>query len=326
MPDTALELWWSVDDLKQPYEYFYDGAARRVYLYSEGNPATRHERIEFAMKRHIVDQSGAHHVVYDGLALQYGAAHGFGGGSTHDLTIRNCDVSYIGGGHHTTRPNGAHVRFGNAIEFWGPARNHLVEGCRIWEVYDAALTNQNRGDNVRQENIVYRNNLVWNCEYSFEYWNNPESAVTRNIQFINNTCVNAGTVWSHAQRPDPNGSHLMFYTNLADTAGIVIEHNVFYNVTHWGSRYSAGWKVLPELDNNLWFSDEGVMVYWFKDKIAAFADYQQATGLDGHSVFADPRFVDAETLDFRLAPDSPARQLRPDGGAVGVEALYSSGK
>ncbi len=313
---------WSMGELKKPYDYYYDGPSRRVYLYSTANPATRHESIEFAMKRHIVDQSGAHHVTYDGLALKYGAAHGIGGGNTHHVTIRNCDLSYIGGGHQHTRPNGVPVRYGNAIEFWGAASDHLVENCRIWEVYDAALTNQNNAPNVRQENIIYRNNIIWNCEYSFEYWNRPESSVTRNIQFVNNTCVNAGVVWSHAQRPDPNGSHLMFYANVADTSGIVVKYNIFYNVTDWGSRYSAGWKPLPEMDHNLWFSKQGIMAYWFKEKIAGFQDYQKITGLDQHSRFADPKFLDPDNGDYRLSPTSPARHIRPDGGPVGAEQLW----
>ena len=143
----------------------------------------------------------------------------------------------------------------------------LVENCRIWEVYDAALTNQNKTAAVRQENIVYRNNVIWNCEYSFEYWNHPETSVTRNIRFVNNTCVNAGVVWSHAQRPDPNGSHLMFYSNTAATSGFEVKYNIFYQVSDWGSRYTGGWKSLPEMDHNLWFSDQGVMANWFGKKI-----------------------------------------------------------
>ncbi|MCY2996085.1 MAG: hypothetical protein NTY19_50790 [Planctomycetota bacterium] len=81
-----------------------------------------------------------------------------------------------------------------------------------------------------------------------EYWNNPETAVTRNIRFVNNTCVNAGGGWAHAQRPDRNGSHLMFYTNTAATSGLEIKYNIFCDATDWGSRYSSGWRVLPEMD------------------------------------------------------------------------------
>lgn len=309
---------WSQDDLQKPYEYFYEGTSRRVFLNCPANPATLHDSIEFAMKGHVVNQGGAHHVVYDGLAVMYGASHGFGGGGTHHLIIRNCDLGYIGGAHQFTHPNGRPVRFGNAIEFWGAAHDHLVENCRIWEVYDAALTNQGRGPSSKQVNITYRNNVIRNSEYSFEYWNNPETALTKNIRFLNNTCIDAGVVWSHAQRPNPNGSHLMFYTNTAETSGIEIKYNVFYNHTEWGSRYSNGWKTLPDMDHNLWHSDQGVMAYWFKDKLGSFADYQKETGLDVHSLFAKPKFVDPAGGDYRLAPGSPGANLGPKGHPVGA--------
>jgi len=313
---------WSLDDLSKPYDYYYEGSSQRVYLCCEGAPCARHRSIELALARHIVNQSGKHHVVYNGLALMYGAAHGFGGGNTHHMAIRNCDLGYIGGAHQHTRPDGRPVRYGNAIEFWGAAHDNLVEGCRIWEVYDAALTNQGRGPDSQQINITYRNNVIRNAEYSFEYWNNPETAVTRNIRFVNNTCVGAGRGWAHAQRPDPNGSHLMFYTNTAATSGIEVKYNIFCDHTDWGCRYSSGWQTLPEMDYNLWFSETGVMAYWFREKIAGFDEYRRTTGLDAHSRFADPQFVDAARDDYRLRADSPARTIHPDGAPVGAEMLW----
>jgi hypothetical protein len=309
---------WSVEDLTRPYDYYYDAATQRVFLTSEATPTSRHQSIELALGQHVINQGGKHHVVYDGLAVMYGAAHGFGGGNTHNLVIRNCDLAYIGGAHQLTRADGRPVRYGNAIEFWNDARDHLVEDCRIWEVYDAALTNQGRSPNSKQINITYRNNLILNSEYSFEYWHHPETAVTRNIRFVNNTCIGAGRGWAHQQRPDPNGSHLMFYSNTADTAGIEIRYNIFYDHTDWGSRYSSGWQVLPEMDFNLWYSPTGVMAYWFGDKLDTFEEYRQVTGLDTHSQFADPQFIDPAAGDYRPASDSPARKLRPDGGPVGV--------
>ncbi|NOZ20142.1 MAG: right-handed parallel beta-helix repeat-containing protein [Planctomycetes bacterium] len=311
---------WKIEDVKRPYDYFYDGKDMRVFVCSEKNPAEAHSSIELALRRHIIDQGGKHDIVYDGLALKYGAAHGFGGGSTARLIIRNCDLSYIGGGHQFTTAGGRPVRFGNAIEFWGACRDNLVERCRIWEVYDAALTNQGRGPKSIQENITYRNNIISNCEYSFEYWNNPETARTRNIRFINNTCVDAGVVWSHAQRPNPNGSHLMFYSNRADSEGIEIKYNIFYNSTEWGSRYSAGWKPLPDMDYNAWYVPVGELCYFFREHIKGddVEGYRKKTGLDRHSFFGDPKLVDPKNGDYRLAPDSPVRNLRPDGGPMGA--------
>ena len=101
-----------------------------------------------------------------------------------------------------------------------------------------------------------------------------------------------------------------------------MKYNVFYDHSDWGSRYSSGWQVLPDTDYNLWFSQSGIMAYWFRDKIAGFDEYRRTTGLDAHSRFADPQFRDAAQGDYRPASDSPARQLRPDGGPVGSETLW----
>jgi len=72
----------------------------------------------------------------------------------------------------------------------------------------------------------------------------------------------------------------------------------------------------------VWFSPTGVMAYWFTQKIATFDEYRRSTGLDAHSQFADPQFLDATGGDYRPAPNSPARTLRPDGGPVGAETFW----
>ena len=195
-------------------KYWYDENRCLLKLYSVKNPAEYYRDIECALNRHIISESNRSYVNYENLALRYGAAHGVGGGSTHHITVADCDISYIGGadqygGERT-------VRFGNGIEFWGAAHDNLVQRCRIWEVYDAGVTNQSKGATVEHRNITYRNNLIWNCEFSFEYWNRPETSITRNVRFENNTCLNAGGGWGHTQRPDRGGRHLCFYSSPAD--------------------------------------------------------------------------------------------------------------
>ena len=153
----------------------------------------------------------SHYIIYDGLHIAYGAAHGFGGAFTHDVIIRNCDISFIGGGHQPDRKVPRRVRYGNGIEFWSTAFNNVVENCRIWDIYDAGVTNQSV-KKCSQFNIYYRNNIIWNCEYSFEYWNRPETSVTHDIYFENNICLNAGYGWSNKERDRKstrlNSSHI----------------------------------------------------------------------------------------------------------------------
>jgi len=273
------------------------------------------------LNRHIINQGGRGCVTYEDLALSCGAAHGIGGGSTHHITVRNCDVSYIGGGHQLTRPDGKPVRFGNGIEFWAGARECLVEGCRLWEIYDAALTNQGDGVNV-QENIAYRHNVIWNCEYSFEYWNRGPQSVTRNIRFEHNTCVDAGCGWGYRQRPDPNGRHLMLYDNTAQTDGVSVRYNIFCNAKDSCLRlHGRDWTKALTMDFNCWFQARGPLLLWGKETVEAerFAAFQRERGLDAHSIVADPKFVDAAQRDYRLAADSPARKLMDGDTPVGTE-------
>lgn len=307
---------WSEAELRQDGDFLYDAQTWQVKLRMSVHPATQFRSIELALRRHIIDQGGRGYVGYENLDLRYGAAHGIGGGSTHHITVRDCDLSYIGGGHQFTRPDGKPVRFGNGIEFWSGARDCLVEGCRLWDIYDAALTNQGSGTNV-QENITYRHNVIWNSEYSFEYWNRDATSRTRNILFEHNTCVNAGQGWGHRQRPDPNGRHLMFYDNTAATEDFHVRGNIFCNATDSCLRlHGRDWTAALKMDHNCWFQARGPLFLWQNEKVGPdrFAAFQQRHGFDRHSVVADPRLVDPVHHDFRLAPDSPARNLRlPDG-------------
>jgi hypothetical protein len=295
-------------------KFWYDEDKCVLKIYSETNPVVYYSSIECALRRHIIDEGGKSYVIYENLDLRYGGAHGIGGGSTHHIIVRNCDLSYIGGGDQMGGDRT--VRFGNGIEFWENAHDNLVEGCRLWEIYDAALTNQGSRDNS-QTNIHYRNNIIWNCEYSFEYWNRGEESTTRDIYFENNTCVNAGHGWGHNQRPDPNGRHLMFYSNTARTSEFYVRRNIFYEATESCLRLGNDWSSGLDMDHNCWYQSRGIMIKWLSDEytMAQFSRYQADKGQDAHSIAADPAFADIGNLDFRPASGSPV--LNPPGiGAI----------
>ena len=275
---------WKESDLKQPGDYWYDLETNQVKLVCEKNPAEAYDDIELAIRRHIIGRNHANHIIIEDLALLYGGAHGIGGYGYHNTIIRRLDVGFIGGGNQHGRLSPEHnywVRFGNGIEFWGTAHDCLVEDCRIWECYDAALTPQGNNDK-NFENITYRNNTIWNCEFSFEYWNRPETAQTINVSFVNNRCYNAGGGWGHRQRPDKGGRQLCFYGRPAPTKNFRIEGNLFYGATnnaffaHMTTQEEAVSHYL--MDKNQWYQAEGDMMF-FRDKkytMAQFEEYKKA--------------------------------------------------
>jgi hypothetical protein len=299
---------WSRADVNAQGRFWYSEREHKLYLYSDRNPAERYGSVECALYRHIIDEGGASYVTYENLALKYGGAHGIGGGGTHHITVRDCDISYIGGANQFGGDR--RVRFGNGVEFWADAHDNLVERCRLWEIYDAALTNQNLGGTARQENITYRNNVIWNCEYSFEYWNRPSASVTRNIQFIHNTCVGAGRGWGHAQRPDPSGRHLCFYDSEAQESEIVVANNVFCDAAA-NAFYAPTWSRERfgrlRVDGNVWQQRSGDMMWVVGVRYpeARFAQYRAEAGQEAHSRAGDPLFRDAARRDYHLRPGSP---------------------
>jgi hypothetical protein len=166
---------------------------------------------------------------------------------------------------------------------------------------------------VLQDSITYRNNVISNSEYSFEYWNRPaDSSRTRNIRFEHNTCVNAGSGWGHRQRPDPGGRHLCFYYSSAPAEGIVIRDNIFAGATDnafYAPDYERAQLASLNTDHNLWCQPVGEMIRLkgASYDMAHFADYQRELSLEPHSVAAEPRFADAARRDYRLAPGSPGQ-------------------
>jgi len=320
----AASRWQRHVAMTNDLDYTYNAEERRVYVVSERNPGERFDSIELAMTRHIVQQGGKHDVTYDGLAVRYGAAHGFGGGSTRNLTIRNCDVYWIGGGLQFWRKDEKTgkilypVRFGNGIEFWGACRNNLVERNRLWECYDAATTNQGRYDDETE--ITWRDNVIWNSEYSFEYWN---ARLTRNVTFEHNTCVDAGFGWAHAQRPDPNGAHLMYYHNRAATTNFIVRANVFCRATEWTCRSGLDWRSGLRHDGNVVWNDGKVPVLrWLEGKSLVLADWDayRRLGFDPNGTWAEPQFVNPARRDYRLK-NPGVLPLAADGTVVGARNM-----
>ena len=317
--------WQRSVRLEKDLDFWYDDKGRRLVVKYPENPGKAFRSIELAMTRCVVNQGGRHDVVYDGLWVRYGAAHGFGGGSTSDIVIRNCDICWIGGGLQFWRRDAETkailypVRYGNGIEFWGNCRNCLVERCRLWEIYDAAVTNQGRDD--AETEVTWRDNVIWNSEYSYEYWNRR---LTRNILFEHNTCVDAGRGWAHAQRPDPNGAHLMYYSNRAATTNFVVRDNVFCRATEWTARSGLDWRYGLVHDHNLVYNEGTVPVMrWLEGrtlKLCSWTDYR-ALGFDPHGLWAEPLFRNPAKRDYRLRAGSPGETLASDGTAVGARNM-----
>ena len=262
--------------IRDELDFWCDEKKKRLVLKCSKNPAQVFRSIELCLRKDVISSHRAHDVVYDGLWVRYGSAHGIAAGLTQNIIIRNCRISWIGGALQYWRKDRLTgetlypVRYGNGIELWGETKNALVESNHLSQIYDAALTNQGR-EGV-QENITWRSNTIEKAEFSFEYWHAGE---TRNILFEGNICRDAGFGWGHGQRPDKNGTHILFYENDAATENFVIRGNTFISARNWTVRMLNDWRrSLLIKDNHIRSLPDVPVIRWLTGMHEAFFDIE----------------------------------------------------
>ena len=309
---------WSLETLQNERDYWYDRDTGHVYLRSHGDPTSKWASIELALDQDVIHGSSINHVIIDGLAVRYGAAHGIGVANVKGFEIRNCDIYWIGGGVLSTKiaDDGtiSYTRYGNGIQFWNRVEDALVVSNRLWEIYDAALTDQS--EMGIHTNVVWSWNTVWNSEYSYEHFNRNKDDAVIDIVVDHNTFVDSGRPWAHAQRPDRNGAPLMIWYSAGPVNGFTIRNNIFAGTTEQGVRLTSDWHRFVTFSNNL-FCTRGVPVVRLVNKWLDFAGFQ-GLGWDNASIEAEPCFADPANHDYRLRPESPAIGLASDGNPAGA--------
>jgi parallel beta-helix repeat protein len=165
-------------------------------------------------------------------------------------------------------------------------------------------------------NHTVHNNIIIRAKMGISLWE-CDDAVSRNNKFYNNTFVDT-----------PRGIYMPLGT--ADSPAVVettqFWNNILYNTIDGGSQWDT---VLMMVDkpafvsvsdyNDFYETTPWLPVAWNKETLT-FEQYRTNSGLDGHSLFADPLFVDKANHNFRLQPDSPARGTGLGGVNMGAYA------
>jgi arylsulfatase len=321
---------WQLQDLHQQGDwYMIDTVGGKfrfrdaLYVYSKGNPAEVCDAIEYVPSGnfHTFGDNDSSIVVQD-IHISNAGTHGFWFNGGHDITIRRCDISYIGGAVFTPRigKNGKWVRYGNAIEIWKKGRYLAIEQCRVYENYDAGFVAQGSCGANCIDSVVVRNNIFFNN--GFDNFDNSWGKEISRVYFENNTCVDAGAGWALQTEgrprlseflPDTVGWHIFLDSFAIDRSTIWIRNNIFYNATanellKVNKLPAKGWPNV-HLDYNCYYQknpkDALVQVVDAVFRADGFRQYQRSTGKDAHSIVANPLFVDPSRRDYRLLPNSP---------------------
>ncbi|HOX01519.1 MAG TPA: right-handed parallel beta-helix repeat-containing protein [Candidatus Paceibacterota bacterium] len=177
------------------------------------------------------------------------------------------------------------------------------------------------------EGTVVRNNVFHDVEsYSYGGWGLYTDEGSTGIRFESNLVyrVKNGGFHQHYGRENVVRNNILAFSRLYQLQATRVEDHLSFtfenNIVFWDSGHllQGPWdKVRHVMRNNCYWNSSGQPVDFKGKTLEAW----QALGHEAGSIVANPKFADPANLDFRLAPDSPARAVgfEPfDPGRAGV--------
>ena len=245
---NGIETWQSRNntafsgesELNHDLEYYLNPSSGYLFVYSnKGNPAERFDSVEISIKGHII--TGKSNCVFDNLSLKYGASHGFSVRNTSNVTVRNCEVGWIGGAlqnYNTSKT----TRFGNGIQAYENSNGFYVYNNYVYECFDCGVTVQynessgiSNGTVIKQFDNLFYDNVIERCNSPLEAWIIHKSPNENTFMFMNNT---------------------VFENNLGRSSGYgfggYIHTKTGYNMFYGGARTKAVMSNCFIRGNTLW--------------------------------------------------------------------------
>ena len=281
----------------------------------------------------IGTSGGRNYIVWEGFVLPYGAvAKMFG---TEGSVLRGI---YLHGHTAATRDNHDGIRIQHARRFmvqdchirnmrglsWNSAGIKVYKECTgVVEHCNLSGSHVNVFDKDSSRGIDYRRNVFDRGNF---LGNNQ--GVAQGLRIYENLFLRCGinlhcyTADAHIWNNTLYGGGISGH-HAARAAGVRCWNNIFWGI-------DTGFR--PEVcDHNVYFHPDaepfakGPPFRLFRyleheERYASLQAWREATGLDAHSLAADPGFVDAAGGDFRLKPGSPALAAGKDGRHVGALA------
>ena len=246
--------------LKKDLQFHHSKEDKLIYLYSKADPNTRGNDCEIGFCEHCVSGDG-NGVTIDNLCFKYIGAHAIGYGDTDNLTVKNCEIGWIGG---SLQPCARIVRFGNAVEIYGSCHNFTVEGCYIYQCYDAGITHQyfgNRPKFTEMCDVKYTNNLIERCTYAIEWVNSQkeDNGIMKDIEISHNLLLYSGEGWG-IQRPYRHDSPFKGWQHTNKSENFIIYDNIATardEKTHLVVLGCEREEYVPALAGNLFIGCEG---------------------------------------------------------------------
>ncbi len=235
--------------------YYHDRREGVLYMYSRnGNPGSLFDSIELCVKGNAITATSD--VIIDNLFVGYTGSHGIGTGSCKNLTIRNCEIGWIGG---SVQGEDEKTRFGNAVEIYGSADGYWVHDNYIYQCFDCGPTVQvgttlTPGKKIVMKDIAFYGNALWDADLEVWITTKPENTEDTYAKIINcdlydNYVIMSG--YGFGGYNHQKNEYCSFYgagQTDAEHIDCYVRNNYFWNI-----RYQL-WKAVPtSMRENLGF-------------------------------------------------------------------------
>jgi hypothetical protein len=340
--------------LLSDYNWWFDSANKRLYVYAATNPLTKYSSIEVSSTtrdRGIMWKIGGNfgYVAVDGFDVAF--INGDGITVRGDSRVTNNLVHHLGletGGHsygieintgsndyiannvvHDTLQSGIYV-----VASWTPyvASNNIIENNTVYDCSNYLIwTHVDTATSIMSGNVIRYNNLyhspnfvVGPVGYGLAIGGIPGAAFDRakiyeNILFVKKMAIDIDDFTTNANLYNNSiisTGGIGLRVSATGTSGITIKNNIVAKAGIYGLKVENKNSILA-LDYNLWYAPAGTghaNINGINYTSSGFAAYKTATGWDTHGRWQDPVIVSSSTPDFHLQSGSPAIDAGTDMG------------
>lgn len=216
---------------------------------------------------------------------------------------------------------------GSAV-YVADSRHVTIEGCRVWNGLRGEGWPYGRGIFAhRSPGLTVRQCVTYKQEHGIYLLVSPQATIIRNTVVANlyaGLCMHFSSkdtmILNNSFTYNQSDQMLVEDTDTAAFDAMVIDHNnlaarIEPFAEQPGEVISG---VVPD-DPALRRGDASKAIVWMQGKrYRDFATWQQAHGKDTHSIFVDPKYVDATRGNFHLLPGSPNIGAGKDGATIGA--------